>query len=147
MVVIPQTAKCHRNQGTDSQPWSRRHLGVWHRNRDQKRGMYSFFDAVGPILIMPYRCNAVYTPLSGESMTWLVSNCDVTAGLRPLRYIFMWIFFNVWLYRLYHNGNHNKTCSKCLAYIDLEKYWRQYFGWICWYLQSNPILRINFTLF
>ena len=27
---------------------------------------------------------------SGESVTWLVSNCDVTAGLLPLRYIFMW---------------------------------------------------------
>ena len=28
----------------------------------------------------------------------------------------------------------------------LKKYWHQYFGLICWYLQSNPILRINFTL-
>ena len=27
---------------------------------------------------------------SGESVTWLVSNCDVTTGLLPLRYIFMW---------------------------------------------------------
>ena len=25
---------------------------------------------------------------SGESVTWLVSNCDATAGLLPLRYIF-----------------------------------------------------------
>ena len=44
------------------QPWSRRRLGVWYHNRDRKRGMYPFFDAVGPIMIMPYRCTAVYTP-------------------------------------------------------------------------------------
>ena len=55
---------------------------------------------------------------SGESVTWLVSNSDVTAGLLPLRYIFMWQKLYVWLY---HNGNHNKTCSICFAYIDLKK--------------------------
>ena len=49
---------------------------------------------------------------SGESVTWLVRNCDVTAGFLPLRYIFMWQKLYVWLY---HNGDHNKTCSKCFA--------------------------------
>ena len=53
---------------------------------------------------------------SGESVTWLVSNCDVTAGLLPLRYIFMWQKFYVWLY---HNGN--QDMFKMLAYIDLRK--------------------------
>ena len=52
---------------------------------------------------------------SGESVTWLVSSCDVTAGLLPLRYIFVWQKLYVWLY---HDGNHHKTCSKCFAYID-----------------------------
>ena len=60
MAVAPQTAKCHRNQGTAlvketlgslvSQLWSR-------------KGYVFLFDAVGPIMIMPYKCNTVYTPL------------------------------------------------------------------------------------
>ena len=50
---------------------------------------------------------------SGESVTWLVSNFDVTAGLLPLRCIFMWQKFYVWLY---HNGN--QDMFKMLAYID-----------------------------
>ena len=53
---------------------------------------------------------------SGESVTWLVNNCDVKAELLPLRYIFMWQKIYVW----YHNWNHNKTSSKCFACIAFK---------------------------
>ena len=60
---------------------------------------------------------------SGESATWLVSNCDVTAGLLPLRYIFFVTKIYVW----YHSGNHNKL--KMLGLYCLKKHWCPYFGW------------------
>ena len=61
MVVILQIAKCHRNQRTDS-------LGqgdTWESGiaTVTEKEVCIPFDAVGPIMIMPYRCNAVYTPL------------------------------------------------------------------------------------
>ena len=131
------------------QPWSRRHLGVWYRNRDRKKVCIPFLVQldqlwlclIGVMLSIHHystldkemllsRVLETFSQLSklqgqghwnigsGESVTWLVSNCDVTAGLLPLRYIFMWKKNYVWLY---HNGNHNKTCSKCFAYIDFKK--------------------------
>ena len=173
MAVIPQTAKCHHNQGTDS-------LGQGDTLESgiitvtEKEVCIPFWMQlnqlwlclIGVLLsihhystldkeMLPSRVLETLSQLSklqgqghwkigsGESVTWLVSSCDVTAGLLPLRYIFVWQKLYVWLY---HDGNHHKTRSKCFAFIDLKKYWHQYFGWICWYLQSNPILRINFTL-
>ena len=43
-------------------------------------------------------------------------------------------------------GNHNKTSKKfkmlCLYWFK-KKYCCPRFEWICWYFQSNPILKIN----
>ena len=119
MVVIPQTAKCHRNQGTDS-------LGLgdtWESGiatvpkKDVCIPILMQLDQlwlclIGVILSIHHysildkemllsRVLETFSQLSklqmqghwkigsGESVTWLVSN-GVRAGLLPLRYIFMW---------------------------------------------------------
>ena len=145
MAVILQTAKCHHNQGTDSlgqgDTWE---SGI--KIVTKKQVCIPFFMQLdqlwlcltGVLLsihhfstldkeILLSRVLETFSQLSklqgqghwkigsGESVTWLVSNCDVTAGLLPLRYIFVWQKLYVWLY---HDRNHNKTCSKCFAYID-----------------------------
>ena len=147
IAVIPQTAKCHRNQGKDSlgqgDTWESGITTVTEKEvcipflmqLDQ-----SWLYLIGVLLSIHHYSTLdkemllsqvleTFSQLSlqgqghwkigsGESVTWLFRNCDVTAELLPLRYIFMWQKLYVWLY---HNGNHNKTCSKCFAYIDLKK--------------------------
>ena len=145
MAVILQTAKCYHTQGTDSfgqgDTWESGIITV-----TKKRYVFLFwcswtnydYALIGVLLsihhfstldkeILFSRVLETFSQLSklqgqghwkigsGESVTWLVGNCDVTAGLLPLRYIFVWQKLYVWLY---HDRNHNKTCSKCFAYID-----------------------------
>ena len=145
MAVILQTAKCHHNQGTDrlgqGDTWESGIITVAEKEvcipflmqLDQL-----WLCLIGVLLsihhlstldkeILLSRVLETFSQLSklqgqghwkigsGESVTWLVSNCDVTAGLLPLRYICVWQKLYVWLY---HDRNHNKTCSKCFANID-----------------------------
>ena len=128
---------------TKAQHWSRRHLGVSYHNCDRKIGMY-FFYAVGPIMLMPIHHYSTLNKEmllswmletfcqlsklqgqdhwkigSGESVTWLVSNCDVTAGLLPLRYI----IYVTKIICMYYKGIIIRQVRhlKCFACIDLKK--------------------------
>ena len=135
MAVILQTAKCHHNQGTDSlgqgDTWESGIITVAEKEvcipflmqLDQLwlcligvlLSIHHFSTLDKEILLS--RVLETFSQLSklqgqghwkirsGESVTWLVSNCDVTAGLLPLRYIFVWQKLYVWLY---HDRNHNK---------------------------------------
>ena len=114
MAVIPQTAKCHHNQGTDSLGQGDT-LESYIITMTKKEVCIPFWMQlnqlwlclIGVLLsihhystldkeMLPSRVLETFSQLSklqgqghwkigsGESVTWLVSSCDVTAGLLPL---------------------------------------------------------------
>ena len=146
MAVIPLTAKCHHNQGTDSRGqgdiWESGIITVTEKEvcipflmqLDQLRlcliGVllsiyhYSILDKemlLSRVLetfsqLSKLQGQGLWKIGSGESVTWLVGSCDVTAGFSAIEIHFLCDKnYDLWLY---HGGNHNKTCSKCFAYID-----------------------------
>ena len=157
MAVIPQTAKCHRNQGTDSlgqgdtwesgittetekevcipfvmqldQSWLYLIgvlLSIHHYSTLDKEMLLS--QVLETFSQLSLQGQGHWKIGSGESVTWLVRNCDVTAGLLPLRYIFMWQNYR---YDYITTGITMRHVQNALPILIWKKYWRQYFGWIC----------------
>ena len=145
MVVIPQTAKCYRNQGTDSlghgDTWESGIATVTEKevcipNLMQLDQSWLCLICLYTIIQLWIRrcCLARCWKLSLNSQSYkdrvieklvLVSQwTDWLAFVMSQQGFCHWDTFFMWrkfYVSLHHNGNHNKTCSKCFAYFDFKK--------------------------